>query len=338
MRSICFFLAMWFASSVLVQADEPAIDRGMLLAPKVFRAATAKVLPAVVTIETYGGVAATGSGGRGISKPGAGPTTGLVLTADGHIITSTYNFIGRPPVITVILGDGSRHVAKLLGRDESRKICLLKIEDAKDLPLPVLAPRKELQVGQWAISVGVGYGERAPAISAGIVSALGRISGRAVQTDANISPANYGGPLIDVEGRVIGICVPLHPKSKEASSGVEWYDSGIGFAIPLAGADNLLASLKAGKSIEPARLGVRVERREGDDGGVVVTGVLDDSAAAKAGVKEGDRILTFEGVAIRDVQNLQTLVGARFPGDEVMLTLSRDGKRHELKVKLAAAD
>ena len=79
------------------------------------------------------------------------------------------------------------------------------------------------------------YGDFEPAISAGIVSALNRFDVKAVQTDANVSPANYGGPLMTIDGRLIGLCVPMHPKQKDVLAGVEWYDSGIGFAIPLDG-------------------------------------------------------------------------------------------------------
>ena len=86
------------------------------------------------------------------------------------------------------------------------------------------------------------------------------MSGRAIQTDANISPANYGGPLIDIEGHVLGICVPLSPRAQGAASGVDWYDSGIGFAIPLSGAKRLIDEMKTGKHIKPGKLGVLPER------------------------------------------------------------------------------
>src|SRR5262249_41731663 len=139
---------------------------------------------------------------------------------DGYIITSTFNFLKRPPVITVVFPDGKRHVAKLLGRDDTRKLCLLKVDGVQSLPVPEFVPRSELKVGQWAVAVGVGYGDGSPALSAGIISAASRISGKAVQTDANTSPANYGGPLVDLDGRVIGVCVPLSPGSKEVAGGV----------------------------------------------------------------------------------------------------------------------
>ena len=165
---------------------------GYLLAPRAFRAAAARVMPSLVTIETFGGVSGGSNKGKmsGISRPGDGPTTGVIVSPDGLIVTSTFNFIRKPPVITVTLHDGSQHVAELLGRDETRKLCLLKIAGAKDLPVPQFVPRSDVKVGQWAISLGVGYGDEEPALSAGIVSATNRIFGKAIQTDANTSPVH----------------------------------------------------------------------------------------------------------------------------------------------------
>lgn len=316
-----------------VGEESQAIRAGQVLAPKAFRAAVARVLPSVVTIESFGGVT-SGKRIRGISKPGDGPTTGVIISSDGYIITSTFNFIRRPPVITVILHDGTRRVAKLLGRDETRKVCLLKIDAESDLPVPTFLPRSEVKVGQWAISVGVGYGGSDPAISAGIISAKNRISGRAIQTDANISPANYGGPLVDIEGRVIGICVPLNPKSSSAGSGVEWYDSGIGFAIPLADADKILTAMKAGQTIRPASLGVQVKPAGAQGGGAEVTKVQAGSAAAKAGLKPGDRILSIGGEKILDVAHLRSVIGRHIAGERIKVVFKRGEMEQEIEATL----
>jgi len=317
--------------------SEEDLLRGQLLAPKAFRAAAEKVLPSLVTIESFGGLSTGTTQGSigGIRKPGEGPTTGLIISEDGYVITSTFNFIRQQPIITVVTQDGSRHVAKLLGRDEIRKLCILKIEDAEALPVPEIAARDQIHVGQWAISVGVGFGDTEPAISAGIISARNRISGRAEQTDANTSPANYGGPLIDIQGRVIGICVPLNPKSQETAAGVEWYDSGIGFAVPLDGADSVIAAMKAGETVRPAQLGVQVETSD-DEGGVVVKKVLPDSAADDAEIKEGDRIMRFDGEAVDNVQGLKMLIGKHAAGDIVDVTLQREGMSVVVKVTLTA--
>jgi serine protease Do len=318
-----------FAMLPLLAASAAAQDappEGFRLAPKIFRAAVERIKPSLVTIEAFGGVGPSAGKvkrGSSISQPGDGPTTGVIISTDGHIITSTFNFLRKPPIITVILPDGSRKVAKLAGRDETCKLCVLKVDGVSNLPVPEWASPKALRVGQWAISVGVGYGGDRPAVSVGIISALGRISGKAVQTDANISPANYGGPLLDLEGRVIGICSPLSPTSQDALAGVEWYDSGIGFAVPLAGRESHLARMKAGETlVAGGQLGVQLRPAE-KEGPPVVETVADNSPAAKAGIKSGDLVLSFAGEQVVDTQHLGSLVRRFYKGDTVKTELRR---------------
>ena len=114
-------------------------------------------------------------------------------------------------------------------------LVLLKVEAEPKLPVPESVPSAEMRVGQWALAVGRTFEASRPNVSVGIVSALGRIWGKAIQTDAKISPNNYGGPLVDISGRVLGVLVPMSPDGSGEMAGVEWYDSGIGFAIPLEG-------------------------------------------------------------------------------------------------------
>jgi serine protease Do len=292
------------------------------------------VLPSVVTIESFGGVSSARGRMQGLSRPGDGPTTGLIVSEDGYVITSTFNFLRNPPIITVVTRDGQRHLARMLGRDETRKLCLLKIDSSQRLPAPKLAPQSQLRVGQWAIAVGVGYGDPEPAVSAGIISAHSRISGRAVQTDANISPANYGGPLLDIDGQVIGICVPLSPQSGDVSAGSEWYDSGIGFAIPLEGADDLLAALKEGKTILPAYLGVQVKAADAPARGAVVAQVLNDSPAERAGLKADDVLIAADGQAIRDPADLRVMIGRRIAGQRIKLLIERAAEQQEFEITL----
>ena len=327
-----------------------AQDEGMLLAPKAFRAAVERILPSVVIIETYGSSATPvaerpapgprpgprpgGRRGGGISKPGEGPTTGLIVSADGLILTSTYNFLRGQPIITVVLRDGSQHVAKLLGRDETRKLCVLKVEGVRDLPVPKTAGPQELKVGQWAISVGYGYGGHEPAISSGIISATRRMSGRAVQTDANLSPANYGGPLIDIEGRVLGICVPLSPQSRETAGGTEWYDSGIGFAVPVHGAEGLIKRMASGETIRPGWLGIR-PATESKGEGVTIEEVQPNSPAAGAGLKKGDIIVAINGQAVADTAALADVMNKLAAGDSLTLVYKQGGEEKTATLTLA---
>ncbi|HMP80948.1 MAG TPA: trypsin-like peptidase domain-containing protein [Pirellulaceae bacterium] len=308
------------------------------LTAKVFRQAVQRIQPCLVTIESFGGVSAIQGQIGGIRRQGEGNTTGVMISPDGYVVTSTFNFIQRPPIITVITGDGQRRIAQLLGRDETRKICLLKIEGVVDHPIPEFVDPQSVRVGQWAISLGIGYGDTLPAISSGIISAKNRIGGRAIQTDANISPASYGGPLIDLEGRLLGICVPLNPQSQALGAGVEWYDSGIGFAVPLHGLDRLLERLKQGEIIRPAFLGIQ-SLPHPDGRGLLIEQVVPDSAAADAGVMQGDRLIRFQGVEINDVTMLRSMLNRLEAGEEVRIAVERGepADEHELTAVLGVA-
>jgi serine protease Do len=203
-----------------------------------------------------------------------------------------------------------------------------------DLPEPSFAPRDQLKVGQWVVASGVGFGAAEPVLSVGIISATSRISGKAVQTDANTSPANYGGPLLDLEGRVIGVCVPLSPGSRAEAAGAEWYDSGIGFAIPLDDLDGVLARLKAGERLQHAFVGVRAAPFGDPPSGASVEDVVADSPAAKAGLVAKDKFTTFGGTEVLDVPHLAMLIGRYVAGDSVEVVVERDGARQTVQVEL----
>jgi serine protease Do len=325
----------------VAQDASPSLTRGTLLAPKAFRAAAAKVEPSLVRIEGFGGVVA-GIDGGGYQAPGEGPTTGVIVASDGFIVTSTFNFLRKPPIITVVLPSGQRQVAKLLGRDDTRRICVLKVDGVSDLPVPQFAPRGDLKVGQWAVAIGVGFDGSQPAMSAGILSATSRIGAKAVQTDANTSPANYGGPLIDLDGRVIGICVPLSPQGDNDAAGAEWYDSGIGFAIPLDGLESVLDRLKSGETLKAGFLGVQVEpagnAAEGKFAtGAIVKEVVADSPAQSVGVQPGDRVLSLGDVEVLDPAHLTSLMARYLAGDKIELVIERMGERKTIELTLKEA-
>ncbi len=321
------FLALATASVALAES----VNIGYMLAPRAFRVAVDKVQPYMVTIDTVGGVAMPTDPRRrrqigGLANPGEGPTTGLILSADGYIVTSTFNFIRKPRIITVQLPDGTQKVAKLVGRDETRKICLLKVDGVSDLPVPRFADPATVRIGQWAISAGVGYGGDEPAISAGIISAKHRAGGRALQTDANLSPANYGGPLVDLDGRILGICVPLSPRARGAGAGAgsEWYDSGIGFAITLHDADRLIERMKQGEHLRRGLMGVLPSPKTLEDGGVRIERVLPASPARKAGLEQGDVIVAINGQTIDSMADLRLELGKYVADDTITLTYRRD--------------
>lgn len=241
----------------LIQASAEAV------LPQVIREVTQRVNPSLVILETWGAtevVPEAAAGGRraaiqGLAGPGEAPTTGLILSEQGHLLTSLYNLSHNPAVIMVTLHDGSRYQAKVLGRDRQRQVAMLKIEVPPKAALqkPTLLEPEAVRLGQWVVALGLGYGREQPTVSLGIVSAKGRLGGLAIQTDAGISPVNYGGVLADVEGRIIGLCTPAALQSLPGMQTAQWYDAGVGFAIPLAGeaATRWLFQLQSGPSIEP---------------------------------------------------------------------------------------
>lgn len=301
--------------------------------PPLTRAALQRIRPSLVTIESFAGITAMEGVIGGIRKQGEGNTTGVVVGSDGWVVTSLFNFARNPRIITVVLADGTRRVARIVGRDLSRNLCLLRVEEVSDLPVPTWVPQESIRVGQYAISLGVGYGDTRPAVSLGIISAMNRIGGRAIQTDANISPANYGGPLVDIEGRVLGICVPLAPGGLSSAAGVEWYDSGIGFAVSLDQMEWWLDRLKNGEDIYPGIIGVTV--KDNPDGpGVQIVQVIPNSGADNAGLLANDVLLELDGKPINAQADLQNRVKRMVAGETLEVLRLRDGLTEKVQITL----
>jgi S1-C subfamily serine protease/predicted esterase len=316
-----------FAFSATAQSDglNEATEQAL-------RAATLKVAPSVVLIETTGGTETVGAGQRAIRK-GVGPTTGLVVGADGYVVSSAFNFANKPSAVFVTVpGKKDRLVAKIVATDHSRMLTLLKVEET-GLPVPNGVPRGELKIGQWAIALGralVPNPDLPPSVSVGVVSALNRIFGKALQTDAKVSPINYGGPLVDIDGRVLGVLVPASPRGEGEAAGVEWYDSGIGFAVPFEDVLAVLPKLKEGKDLRRGRIGITPKTAEPYGVPPTVGTVAPDSPAAKAGLQSGDVILEIDGLPVADHTRLQTILGPKYEGDVVSLKLRRG--KEEIKV------
>jgi serine protease Do len=301
------------------------------------QAAVAQVAPAVVRIETLGGLETVGS-----FLFGTGPTTGLIVSADGYIISSAFNFAQKPAQILVYVAD-SPVPAELVSTDHNRRLVLLKVNTDKPLAVPDAAPVKDLRVGQWSIAVGRTFGDgKTPNVSAGIISATNRIWSRAVQTDAKISPANYGGPLLDIRGRVIGVLAPLAqdgfgaPGPASEVAGVEWYDSGIGFAIPLEQIGELLPRMKQEKELHAGKLGVSLKGTDLFSGEVIIAAAAAGSPAQQAGLKAGDKIVEVDGAKITRQAELRHVLMPRYAGDRVKLVALRGEERIEREIELVA--
>ena len=201
-----------------------------------------KVRDAVVQIETIGGMDQVG-GVRVTNHP----RTGLIVNSDGYIVTAAFNLAHQPNTVIVRFPDGQRLPAEVVAENHSRQITLLKVASQQSLASIDFVSRDQLAVGQTAIAVGRSLDLQQVNLSTGIISATNRIWGKAIQTDAAISPHNFGGPLIDLGGNVMGVLVPMSPQGTSVTDGTEWYDSGIGFAVPL---DELnLAAMVQGLSL-----------------------------------------------------------------------------------------
>jgi S1-C subfamily serine protease/predicted esterase len=314
------------------------------LQEQAMKAAVAKIAPSIVQIETSGGSdligAASGPLGGRIRK-GVGPTTGLVVGADGYVISSAFNFANKPSAIFVAIpGQKERYPAKAVATDETRMLTLLKIE-ATGLPVPTAVPRKEIKVGQSALALGRTWSgpEQLPSVSAGIISALDRIWGKALQTDAKVSPVNYGGPLVDIQGRVLGVLIPASPQGEDETAGIEWYDSGIGFAIPLEDVDAVLPRLKEGKNLKRGLLGVSWPPELDRYGPLPpIATVIPKSAADAAGIQPGDVITEIGGAKIVRHTQLMHALGSRYEGDVLTVKVKRGTEEKPFKdLKLTGA-
>jgi S1-C subfamily serine protease len=299
---------------------------------KAVKEAARKVAPSVVQIQTQGGTDMVVTSAKGPAfRKAFGPTTGVVVDPDGYIISSAFNFINNPATIIVAVpGHKEPFLAKKVATDKSRMLTLLKIEQT-GLPVPKFVPAKDLKVGQSAIALGRTLDLKAldtsrdhpPSVSHGIISALGRIWGKAVQTDAKISPINYGGPLVDITGKVQGIIIPASPRGEDVTAGFEWYDSGIGFAIPMEDVMAAVPRLKTGKDLEKGVLGVRLTGQ--DQFGVLpqVDTVAPGSAAEKAGLQKGDIITEIDGKSVFNHAQFLHLLGPRYESDTIALKFRR---------------
>lgn len=291
------------------------------------------VMPSVVQINV-GGNDASGTG------------TGVILSSDGEILTNNHvvESAADGGTITVSFDDGSLAKAKIMGRDPKTDLAVIKAEGKTGLTPATLGSSAALRVGQEVVAIGSPYGLEST-VTSGIVSALNRpvtsadASGSnstvfpAVQTDAAINPGNSGGPLVDAEGRVIGINSAIR-----TSSGGESGSIGLGFAIPIDLAKNVASQLVEGRTVEHARIGVTVTAAVESDGittvGAQVREVTEGSAGDEAGLEVGDVITAVGGNAVASSDALVAAIRGYQPGDQVEVTFVRDGKTQTTDVTL----
>jgi len=352
-----FLVATLFGSVSTIEAQTSSV---LPAAPGSFSQLAKKASPSVVNISTVKVI----KGGRRGPVPFGGPLgphdpfkdfferffgdqiprdfrqqslgSGFVIDKDGFILTNNH-VVENTEEIKVKLADKREYDAKIVGRDTKTDLALIRIESDHPLVPLTLGDSDKLYVGDWVIAIGNPFGLEAT-VTAGIVSAKYRDIGAGsydnfIQTDASINPGNSGGPLLNTAGEVVGINTAILSRSGGSV--------GIGFAIPINMAKDLLPQLKKGKVVR-GWLGVMIQKITPDlkeklglkdEKGALVADVTAGGPAEEAGIKRGDVIVSFDGEDIKEMHDLPYIVASTPVGKKVTLELIRKGKKKSLQVK-----
>jgi serine protease Do len=274
--------------------------------------------------------------------------SGVIIDKEGYILTNEHVVSGADK-ITVTLPDGREFEADVKGMDRRSDLAVIKIS-GYNFPAAVLGDSDNLKIGQWVVAIGNPFGfalqNPEPTVTVGVISALHRSLGRVavdrhygdlIQTDAAINPGNSGGPLVNLRGEVVGINVAIF----STTGGYQ----GVGFAVPSNLAKRIVSRLIEGKKIEYGWLGVTVQNLDeklagyfgiAEKKGVLVSHVLSEAPAKKAGIKEGDVIVKFANKETNKVNDLLKAVGSAEVGKKVKIEVVRDKKALVLEVEVGA--
>jgi serine protease Do len=339
--------------------EAPILPVQMPLTTNTFSKVAEAIKPAVININTV--AKATGPGGGSGRTPfeeffgeeffrrffGDAPErmpqrslgSGVIVDPSGIALTNAH-VVENATNIEVVTVDGSKHKAKLVGLDKKTDLAVLKLDDGKaSFPYARLGDSDKMQVGDWVIAVGSPFGLHST-VTAGIISAKARQIGQGpfddfLQTDAAINPGNSGGPLVNMQGEVIGI-----------NTAIVAGGAGIGFAIPSNMARKIYTELQAkgrvtrgwlGVSIQPLTPELAKSFGAKDNKGVLLSEVMPDSPAAKAGLQSGDILIEFQGKKMEAPADLQRGVGLTSPGTTARVTVWRDQSEKTLEVKIGEA-
>ena len=325
---LIFFVAL--SLPVLAADDEAIYDL-----EKSFIQAAKSVKPTVVHIII---------GGRGRSFFNGGVGSGVILSPEGYILTNNHVVRRSTGGIRVTLFDGREFTAEVVGLDPSTDLAVIKIRPLDPLPAAILGDSDSVKVGQWAMAVGSSFGFQ-QSVTLGVVSGVGRnipnfsdlaLEGL-IQTDAAVNPGNSGGPLVDLQGHVIGINTMIFSSSGRSSSGV-------GLAIPVNTAREIANILMQEGKVTKGFLGVTLKDLADEDvaglglgegGGVLVSQVLDGGSAARAGIENGDVITKVDGKKIGDIQDMAKVAIYLTVGRRVEIVIIRNRQERILTVTLA---
>jgi len=271
-----------------------------------------------------------------------GTGSGVIIDPEGYILTN-YHVIAGAEDIKVTLSDGEekKYDGKVIGKDPKTDLAVIKIKSTEKFPAAKLGDSDQIRIGDWAIAIGSPFGLQ-QTLTVGVISAKrqslfveGKEYREMIQTDASINRGNSGGPLVNIKGEVIGINTAIY-----APTGVF---AGVGFAIPINNAKEILGELIEKGRVVRGWLGIEI--REVDEvivkqfnlpekKGVLVNRVIEGSAAEKGGMQRADVIVKFEDRDIKDVRDLQDIVAKTMPGKKVKLVVIRDKKEVPLTIKL----
>ncbi len=268
-------------------------------------------------------------------RPAGAWCSGTIVEADGHIVTSHFNVSGKVKSIQVLLPDGRELEAKLLAYNGTHDLALLKVE-AGGLPVPKKADLGELRAGTPVLALGRAPDGRGLTVNPGIVSAVSRLGGRGVQTDAKLNFGNVGGPLVDLDGRLVAVTCKVDTKF----SGHRGQNSGVGYAIVCDRLPDIVKELKAGRSVAESRrpmLGIVFDQRS-QKKGVELESVQAGGAAEKAGIKPRDVIVEFDGKPIGYFDELRAAILRHAPGDTVKVKVQRGEKTLDFECVLGWDD
>jgi serine protease Do len=268
--------------------------------------------------------------------------SGFLVSADGYILTNAHVVKGADK-ITAVLNDGREIDATLIGADPQTDIAIIKIE-GKQFPFLPMGDSEEIDIGEWVIAIGSPFQLEA-SVTVGVVSAKGRQNLKItdfedfIQTDAAINPGNSGGPLLNLEGDVIGINTAIVSRSGGYM--------GIGFAIPSNMAKNIMAQIIDKGSVTRGFLGVSLQPVDKDIAdafnlpkpeGALISEVIKDSPADKAGLKQGDIIIEYNKIAIKSLQSFRNEISLMNPGSNVNLKVNRKGQILAITVTLGTSN